>query len=203
MKKLLVLVMMSLVISLFMAVDSHANSAPLDTGDEAYTSSYSKTLNTDIIPNVQLIDPGSIRVTISWSVLSLSFEKRLHKDANGNDVRFYMLKSPQSLVFNIENKSISGSSFNGTIYVIPQFSRTPDQEMQSSNIKLSMLERGKVHTVQKDGSDKSIVLNYSNVEDLYIEWDRPEKLLKGTATEQEIRNIMTTNVTFIITTTNN
>ena len=66
-----------------------------------------------------------------------------------------------------------------------------------------MMERGKVHTVLKDGSDNSIVLNYSNVADLDIEWDRPEKLLKGTATEQEIRNIMTTNVTFIITTTNN
>ena len=202
MKKLLVLVMMFLVISLFMAVDSHATSASLDTGDEAYTSSYTKTLYTDIVPNVQLTDPGSIKVIISWGTLNLNFEKKIVRLSNGSEVKYYALKTPQTLVFNIENKSSPGSSssFDGTIYVTPSYERSDVQGSASSNIRVIMEEQTKVHTIPLNGFDNSIVLEYRNVDDSNFGGLLVDQLLSGSALEEQIRDIMKTRVNFNIST---
>ena len=201
MKKLLVLVMMSLVISLLMASAALATSGSLDTGDLLYNAPYSQTFTSDIIPNIQLIDPGSIKVTISWSNPQLSFEKRMVRANNGNDVRYYALKTPQTVEFKVENNSLSGTSFDGTVYVIPSFTRTDAQEALSSNIRVLMTGQDAEMTLAKGTSSSAVKLNYLNVLEQYLAKDQPATLLKGSATNQEIEAIMTMQVTFNISTT--
>lgn len=201
MKKLLVLVMMSLVISLLMASAALATSGSLDTGDLLYNAPYSQTFTSDIIPNIQLIDPGSIKVTISWSNPQLSFEKRMVRANNGNDVRYYALKTPQTVEFKVENNSLSGTSFDGTVYVIPSFTRTDAQEALSSNIRVLRTGENTELSLIKGSSVSSVKLDYLNVEDQYLAKDKPETLLSGSATAQAIKDIMTIEVAFSISTT--
>lgn len=200
MKKVPVLLMILIVMSLFMASGALATSGSLDTGDVLYTAPYSKTFTSDIVPDVQLIDPGSIKVTISWSAPQLSFEKRMIRANNGNDVRYYALKTPQTVEFSIENNSLSGTSFDGTVYVIPTFTRTNVQESQSSNIRVLRTGENTELSLIKGSSVSSVKLDYLNVEDQYLAKDLPDTLLSGSATAQAIKDIMTIEVTFNIST---
>ena len=201
MKKVPVLLMVLIIMSLFMASAALATSGSLDTGDVLYNAQYSQTLTSDIVPNVQLIDPGSIKVTISWSNPQLSFEKRMVRANNGNDVRYYALKTPQTVEFRIENNSLSGTSFDGTVYVIPTFSRTNAQEALSSNIRVLRTGENTELSLIKGSSVSSVKLDYLNVEDQYLARDLPDTLLSGSATAQAIKDIMTIEVTFNISTT--
>ena len=201
MKKVPVLLMVLIIMSLFMASAALATSGSLDTGDVLYNAQYSQTLTSDIVPNVQLNDPGSIKVTISWSTPQLSFEKRMVRANNGNDVRYYALKTPQTVEFRIENNSLSGTSFDGTVYVIPTFSRTNAQEALSSNIRVLRTGENTELSLIKGSSVSSVKLDYLNVEDQHLAKDFPETLLSGSATAQAIKDIMTIEVTFNISTT--
>ena len=201
MKRVPVLLMVLIIMSLFMASAALATSGSLDTGDVLYNAQYSQTLTSDIVPNVQLIDPGSIKVTISWSNPQLSFEKRMVRANNGNDVRYYALKTPQTVEFRIENNSLSGTSFDGTVYVIPTFSRTNAQEALSSNIRVLRTGENTELSLIKGSSVSSVKLDYLNVEDQHLAKDFPETLLSGSATAQAIKDIMTIEVTFSISTT--
>lgn len=201
MKKVLVVLMVLLFTISFMVTDAQATSGTVDTGDVLYTAPYSETFTSDIVPNVQLLDPGSIKVTISWSSPSLSFDKKLLKDTSGNDVRYYALKTPQTVEFRIENNSLSGTSFDGTVYVIPAFLRTNVQESQSSNIKVLMTGENTELSLVKGSSVSSVKLDYSNVLEQYLATDMPGTLLSGSASAQAIKDIMTMNVTFSISTT--
>ena len=201
MKKVPVLLMVLIIMSLFMASAALATSGSLDTGDVLYNAQYSQTLTSDIVPNVQLNDPGSIKVTISWSNPQLSFEKRMVRANNGNDVRYYALKTPQTVEFRLENNSLSGTSFDGTVYVIPTFSRTNAQEALSSNIRVLRTGENTELSLIKGSSVSSVKLDYLNVEDQYLAKDLPDTLLSGSATAQAIKDIMTIEVTFSISTT--
>ena len=201
MKKVLVVLMVLLFTISFMVTDAQATSGTVDTGDVLYTAPYSETFTSDIVPNVQLLDPGSIKVTISWSSPCLSFDKKLLKDTNGHDVSYYALKTPQTVEFRIENNSLSGTSFDGTVYVIPTFSRTNAQEALSSNIRVLRTGENTELSLIKGSSVSSVKLDYLNVEDQYLAKDLPDTLLSGSATAQAIKDIMTIEVTFNISTT--
>ncbi len=201
MKKVLVVLMVLLFTISFMVTDAQATSGTVDTGDVLYTAPYSETFTSDIVPNVQLLDPGSIKVTISWSNPQLSFEKRMVRANNGNDVRYYALKTPQTVEFRIENKSLSGTSFDGTVYVIPTFTRTNAQEALSSNIRVLRTGENTELSLIKGSSVSSVKLDYLNVEDQYLAKDQPDTLLNGSATAQAIKDIMTIEVMFSISTT--
>lgn len=201
MKKVLVMLMVLLFTISFMVTDAQATSGTFDTGDVLYTAPYNQTFTSDIVPNVQLIDPGSIKVTISWSNPQLSFEKRMVRANNGNDVRYYALKTPQTVEFRIENNSLSGTSFDGTVYVIPTFTRTNAQEALSSNIRVLRTGENTELSLIKGSSVSSVKLDYLNVEDQYLAKDQPDTLLNGSATAQAIKDIMTIEVTFNISTT--
>lgn len=201
MKRVPVLLMVLIVMSLFVASAALATSGSLDTGDVLYNAQYSQTLTSDIVPNVQLIDPGSIKVTISWSNPQLSFEKRMVRANNGNDVRYYALKTPQTVEFRLENNSLSGTSFDGTVYVTPTFTRTNTQEALSSNIRVLRTGENTELSLIKGSSVSSVKLDYLNVEDQHLAKDFPETLLSGSATAQAIKDIMTIEVTFNISTT--
>ena len=97
MKKVLAVLAWVLMVSIFMVMDTQASSDSFDTGDVLYTAPYSQDFYTDIAPNVQLIDPGSIKVNISWSNPILTFEKKTVSN-NGQDIRYYALKNPQTVV---------------------------------------------------------------------------------------------------------
>lgn len=199
MKKVMVLLMMLFMMSSFIAADALASADLLDTGDVLYTGPYNEAFTTDIVPTVQLIDPGSIKVSISWSAPQLSFDKRMVKDTKGNDVRYYALKDPKTLVFSIENSSLSGTLFDGTIYVIPIYSRS--KEDQSTNIRVVMDKQQKELIVVKGAVENSVSLQYMNVEDKDLDTVYPERLLRASASQQEIEDIMTAKVTFNISTT--
>lgn len=196
-----VLVLFILLFMMFSFMDANAQATSVDTGDILYTAPYSETFTRDIIPNVQLIDPGSIKVTISWSAPSLSFDKRTLKDTNGNDVRYYALKAPQTVGFLVENNSLSGTSFDGTVYVVPVFLRTNAQESQSSNIKVLLTGENTELSLAKGSTVSTVKLDYSNVLEQYLAKDMPETLLNGSASVQAIKDIMTMKVTFSISTT--
>lgn len=201
MKKVPVLLMVLIVMSLFMTSAAQATSGPLDTGDVLYTAPYSKEFTTDIVPNVQLIDPGSVKVSISWVAPQLSFEKKVVRASNGNDVRYYALQGEQYVEFKVENNSLSGTQFDGTIYVIPTFIRTNSQEALSSNIRVPMTGENTELILQKGSSVSSVRLRYLNVLDADLAIDKPETLLSGSASLQAIKDIMTIKVTFNISTT--
>ena len=120
---------------------------------------------------------------------------------NGNDVRYYALKIPQTVEFRIENNSLSGTSFDWTVYVIPTFSRTNAQEALSSNIRVLRTGENTELSLIKGSSVSSVKLDYLNVEDQYLAKDLPDTLLSGSATAQAIKDIMTIEVTFNISTT--
>lgn len=199
MKKVLAVLALVLMVSIFMVMDTQASSDSFDTGDVLYTAPYSQDFYTDIAPNVQLIDPGSIKVNISWSNPILTFEKKTVSN-NGQDIRYYALKNPQTVVFNITNNSSSGTSFSGTIYVTPSYTRTNARETMSSNIRVLMTEQTIVHTIPMGGSDNSILLEFQNVEDQFFGQIPINQLLSGGASGSQIVDIMTTTVKFKIST---
>lgn len=201
MKKVPVLLMVLIVMSLFMTSAALATSGSIDTGDVLYSAPYSEIFTKNIVPNIQLIDPGSIKVSISWVTPTLSFDKRALIDNAGNTVRYYGLKTDQTVDFKVDNNSLSGTIFDGTIYVIPTFVRTNAQEALSSNIRVLMTGQDAEMTLAKGTSSSAVKLNYLNVLEQYLAKDQPATLLKGSATNQEIEAIMTMQVTFNISTT--
>lgn len=183
------LVIVSFLIPLF-SISASADTQTIDTGEKPFASE-PITLSKEIVPTIELDNPGLIKVTITWTTPNLTFVKKVGGTYHPN-VSYYGLNSKISVPFQIDNQSSVGTetSFNGSIIVTPSQHWANDQ--QAPNINIRSQNPIQQITIPLDGSDNSYVLEYSNNMDFA---DTPLAL---TLTADQIKDIMKATVSFEI-----
>lgn len=199
MKKLLVLLSVFLV---FFGLGMQAAGA-----EEVLESSYSTPAETmvSIIPTIQITEPGTIAVKISWTAPQLAFIRKVRAVDN---LGYYALQSNVRVPFTVTNNSRPSSSgaFNGSVRVRAEKPDTLSDgtAAQRKNISI-LLTNEAIDTLaplaQGAVDSDSFTLNYTNREESYMSnlTNYPASvMLLDTMSEQDIVKNMTVAVRFII-----
>lgn len=165
-----------------------------DTGDIYYDTPYEKTY--DITPDIQIFEPGTIRVLISWATPTLTFAQRARPNDNA---RYYALKADSNVIFNVVNNSRASSTengFNGNITII---AKTVEEDIaQRDNIVVNLARTGDLIPINNGETFNMYKLSYANRADEYINGYPLSNIITAGKTADEIRDIMTVKVQFTI-----
>lgn len=185
------LVITAILISIF-TIAAGAESPKIDTGEIAFDSE-PITRSHEIIPTIELNNPGLIKVTISWTTPKLTFVKIVGGTYHPN-VSYYGLSLKVEVPFHIVNESSVGTetSFNGNIVVTPSHTWQLESETAAQNISIRPQIFDQVINIPLGDSDDSYILEYSN------NLDFAKNCLALTLTANQIRDIMKVQVSFKI-----
>ncbi len=188
MKRSLVLVL--LVVGIFFVCVGEAAGA--DIGGYNLTQTYEETLK--IEPTIQINDPGSIRVQISWTSPQLTFEP---KTRTSDNVRYYALTVPVDVTIKVENKSRPSfdGKFDGRVQ-IKALSHN-NSAIEDSNIKASLEKQNETMTLTAE-SEGTRKLSFNNLADIYIKDIESGKLILDGMTAEDIKGRLSYGIRFEI-----
>lgn len=165
-----------------------------DTGDVFYDTPIDQTY--DIVPDIQIFEPGTIRVQISWVDPLLTFVQR---ERSNDHAMYYALKNESNVLFNVVNNSRPSSlanGFNGSITVKAETIDSVDPK--GDNIKVLLDRGGEIIPIANGGTFSLFKLSYTNREDVYINQYPLSSIITADKTADQIEEIMTVKIRFII-----
>ena len=171
-----------------------ATASTKDTGDRSYETSFVETY--EVVPNIQIFEPGSIRVLISWVAPELTFEQRARISDNA---KYYALRSPCEVPITVTNNSRASSFANGfTGDITVRADTIVRSGFQGENITVNLVEGGKAIRINKDTVFSAFKLTFANLADIYMKDYTLDKIITADKTAEHIKTIMTTDVRFTI-----
>lgn len=174
------------------------SAAAQESFESGYGVSSEKTVS--IVPTVQIHEPGTILLNISWTAPQLSFTRKARpSDRFG----FYDLQSPVTMPFILTNNSRPSSSgaFSGAVSVqaIKKEGALDGAALRRDNIKILLSNDSQSIVLEQGAVDSgSFSLNYANRGDAYLDSYAKENMLADSLTQEEIIRNMTVGVQFVI-----
>lgn len=164
-----------------------------DSGDAEYSTGINKTY--DIVPTVQIHEPGAIRVQISWTAPQLTFVRR-ERVVDG--FAYYALKDSVSLGFEVSNlsRASTNAGFNGKIRVTGNL--VEPVGVKRDNVKVVMESDGVSFDLGMGEKNNSYKLLYSNRGDALIEGYTTDVLLAASQSADSVKANMLAQVKFVI-----
>ena len=141
--------------------------------EEVLESSYITPAETtvNITPTIQINEPGTIAVKITWTTPQLTFIRKVRAI---DGLAYYALQSNVNTAFTVTNNSRPSSSgtFNGDISVkASKFEGLADgTALQRKNFKIILNNDNVAQTLLSGAEDKeSFVLSYTNRDESYLQ----------------------------------
>ena len=186
-----VLVLMVVLVMLGCNVRAIANVEHTDENN--YDLGIDKTY--DIVPDIQIYEPGTISVQISWISPSLKFEQRTREDG----VKYYALKSPVNVVFSVTNNSRASTAEGGFSGKITVNANTKEESATPrDNVRVLLAQSGTPITFDKGATNNAYILSYTNRTDTDINGYELANIITSDKTADQIEVLMTVQVRFII-----
>ena len=150
----------------------------------------------DIVPDIQIYEPGTISVQISWVTPSLTFEQRSRQK---DSVIYYALRSPVNVVFSVTNNSRPSSTEGGFSGKITVNANTVEENLTAhENVRVLLAQSGTPITLDKGAINNAYILSYTNRADIDINGYELANIITSDKTADQIKSLMTVQVRFII-----